>query len=188
MLLDRFLRAPEFREVHSVWVPASPERALEAVKAVEPRELRLTRILFAVRLLPARLLRRRSDTLARASGISFYELLLAEGFALLAEEPGRELVVGVVGRFWSLRGGSARPLRDADDFTRFDEPASARAAMNFSAEPAGDGTLLRTETRVVTTDAAGRRKFARYWRLVRPGSGLIRRDWLRAVRRRLESS
>ena len=59
--------------------------------------------------------------------------------------------------------------------------------MNFSlGEVAGGSWRLRTETRIVTPDRATRRKFGVYWRLIAVGSGLIRRLWLRAVRRRAE--
>jgi hypothetical protein len=44
--------------------------------------------------------------------------------------------------------------------------------------------VLATETRVAALDDAARRSFARYWRLIRPFSGLIRRRWLLAGARR----
>jgi hypothetical protein len=47
-------------------------------------------------------------------------------------------------------------------------------------------TLLTTETRIYATDASTRRAFARYWRVIYPGSSLIRRMWLRAVVKRAE--
>jgi hypothetical protein len=47
-----------------------------------------------------------------------------------------------------------------------------------------DDGQLTTETRVLLTDEASRRAFARYWLLIRPFSGLIRRRWLAAVARR----
>ena len=43
------------------------------------------------------------------------------------------------------------------------------------------------EPRVHATDTAARRAFARYWTVIRPGSGFIRRMWLRAIKRRAES-
>ena len=61
--------------------------------------------------------------------------------------------------------------------------------MNFRIEPDGKGgSRLSTETRVFATDAASRRRFAAYWRVIYPGSALIRRMWLRAVRLRAEGS
>jgi hypothetical protein len=60
--------------------------------------------------------------------------------------------------------------------------------MNFRLEDAGDGTtLITTETRIYATDASARRRFAGYWRVIYPGSALIRRMWLRAIARRAET-
>jgi hypothetical protein len=100
-----------------------------------------------------------------------FEQLLAIGFRVVAESE-RELVVGLVGRPWRFRGG----LRSGVDFEAFDEPGYAKMAMSFAA----DGTELTTETRVLLTDAAARRRFRAYWIVVRPFSGLVRRAWLRA--------
>jgi len=59
-------------------------------------------------------------------------------------------------------------------------------ATSFEIEALGDITRLSTETRVQPTDAAAAHAFRPYWWLIRAGSGLIRRDVLRAVRRRAE--
>jgi hypothetical protein len=51
-----------------------------------------------------------------------------------------------------------------------------------------DGETLATETRVWAADPSSRRRFRRYWLVIRPCSGLIRRVWLRAIKRRAESA
>jgi hypothetical protein len=57
--------------------------------------------------------------------------------------------------------------------------------MNFLVTPDGqDGSFVSTETRVFANNAAARRRFAAYWRLIYPGSAMIRRMWLRAIVRR----
>ena len=57
--------------------------------------------------------------------------------------------------------------------------------MNFLVTPDGpDGSLVSTETRVFATSDDARRQFARYWRVIYPGSAIIRRMWLRAIARR----
>jgi hypothetical protein len=60
-------------------------------------------------------------------------------------------------------------------------------AVDLRATAAGDGALLETETRIYLTDAAARRRFGAYWLMIRPFSGLIRRLWLRAAKRRAEA-
>ncbi len=60
--------------------------------------------------------------------------------------------------------------------------------MNFLIEDAGLGACtVTTETRVYATDASTSRRFAGYWRVIYPGSALIRRMWLRAIKHRAES-
>ena len=108
------------------------------------------------------------------------------GFTLLGDSD-EELAYGGVGRFWQPSGGLRRV--GASDFAAFHEPGYAKAGFNFLAEPTADGgCVLTTETRVLGTDAGARRRFTLYWTVVRPGSALIRRDWLRAIRRRAERS
>ncbi len=51
-----------------------------------------------------------------------------------------------------------------------------------------EATLLTTETRVYATGAPSRRRFARYWRVIYPGSSLIRIMWLRAIEKRATSA
>ena len=56
-------------------------------------------------------------------------------------------------------------------------PGWAKMVVNFRAS----GGELTTETRVLLTDERSRRAFRRYWLLIRPFSGLIRRQWLAAI-------
>ena len=70
----------------------------------------------------------------------------------------------------------------AGDFATLDRPGYAKLAIDWRLE---DG-VLSTETRVVLTDEESRRAFRRYWLVIRPWSGLIRRVWLRAIARRAQ--
>ena len=107
------------------------------------------------------------------------------GFTLLGEEPGRELVVGMVGRFWLPTAEVCRV--SPDEFVGFARPGYAKMAMNFLTEPMpGGACLLSTETRVMCLGPRARRYFRLYWSLIGPFSGLIRKEALRLVRRQLE--
>src|SRR2546425_11866198 len=114
---------------------------------------------MAVRALPDRLLRRRGLPLRRHVTL---DGLLGAGFALLAEEPGREIVLGIAGRFWRVTGGGMRV--SAADFAAFSAPGTAKAAMDFRLEPlAGGRAGLSTEKRVLCRRDAPRRRLGPYW-------------------------
>lgn len=168
-------------ERHSIVVRASPAAAYAALRRLDFARSPVIWILFALRGLPL-LFRRgpvpRSVTL---------DDVLAGGFVLLAERPPTWLALGVVGRFWRLRGGIRR-LR-ADEFAAFEEPGYAKAVWDFNVTQLRDGRCrVATETRVLCTDARSRRAFLRYWRIVGPFSGLIRVIALRQIKELAESA
>jgi hypothetical protein len=82
---------------------------------------------------------------------------------------------------------------DAVKRVRADErplsPGFALAAMNFRVMPiAPQRSRLSTETRVFANSPGARRRFAVYWRVIYPGSALIRRMWLEAIARRAKAA
>jgi hypothetical protein len=183
MPLDEFLPDYHANEVHSTRVAAPPERVLAAVRELTSRDVPVLVVLMALRRVPAALLRRRPLRVRRNLERPIVDQFTRGGFVVLADRPD-ELVVGAVGRFWTSDGGVAGI--EGDDFVAFDAPGFAKAVMNFEARAVDGGTLLTTETRILGTDEVARRRFLRYWRVVMPGSALIRRAWLRAIRRRAE--
>ncbi|HVE69767.1 MAG TPA: hypothetical protein VNI54_00255 [Thermoanaerobaculia bacterium] len=160
-LIDTLLPHCDFFERHSILVRASPERAYEAVRSTDLASSRGIRVVMAMR------------GITRAS---------LPPFAVAAEDPPREVVMGIEGPFWKPH---CRPY-GVSDF-RTPVPANvARGAWNFFVERVDDAHVrVTTETRVLCGENA-RRKFAIYWFLIRPGSGLIRRLMLRAIKREAE--
>jgi hypothetical protein len=181
VLLDDVLPRYRWSDRYATTVAAPSAAVLDAVRGVTAAEMPLVGVLMAARGLPSRM---RGRPGVRDAGPAL-DALLRSGFALLAEAPD-ELVVGIVGRFWQACPDNAG-VRTAEELGRFEEPGWAKAAMNFTVEEVDGGrTRLATETRIATTDAESARRFGLYWTFVRPGSGLIRRLWLRAVRLRAE--
>jgi hypothetical protein len=178
VVIDEFLPSYDVNEVHSVTTSAAPAAVMQAIRELTPLEVPLLVALMAVRSVPAVLRGRRLSLRGR-----LLDGFRRAGFAELHDSPG-ELVFGGVGRFWRPDGGLRRV--DARDFGGFAEPGWAKAAFNFEVEQVGQRTVVTTETRIATTDEAARRSFGRYWRVIGPGSALIRVAWLRAIRRRAE--
>jgi hypothetical protein len=167
-LLDEMLPEWHFRERHRRRVDADPDRVFAAFPQVTLAETPVAAVLVRLRGMHARADRPLLDEMWRT------------GFVVEAEEPNREVVLAAVGQPWKLRGGERRP---GSDFRTFAERGFAKMAFNFRL----DGVILSTETRVLLTDEASRRAFRRYWFVIRPFSGLIRRLWLRAIARRAQA-
>ena len=110
-------------------------------------------------------------------------LVIADGGLpgwLVLGESGREFTFGAVGRFWT-------PIiiwRDVaqGEFAAFDEPGWGKIAANFVVTTQGAGTVLGYECRTATTDPVARRRFLRYWWLVRPFVGHIMRAALKSIK------
>lgn len=186
MLIDDAL--PVFDEVerHAVDVVASPARVYLAVRRLDLSASVMVRTLFLLRGLPA-LFTRRSPSGPELSRSLDLDGLLASGFVLLAERLDVEIVLGLVGRFWTPTGGVRRVTRA--EFAAFDEPGYAKVAWNFALAPrAGGGVRLSTETRIRCLDDGSRRRFRRYWLFVRPFSGLVRHLMLGAIKRAAEAN
>jgi hypothetical protein len=155
--LDEFLPSYEFVARHEIGVDVDPDRADRALREVTFREVRVVRGLLLARGLGAR--RGRERVLDS----------LVPRATVLEDVAGAGVVLRVSGPFWRLRGRGPDP--------------PATAVIDFRV---GSGKLT-TETRVHVPDPTSRRKFARYWRVVRPFSGLIRKQVLRAAKRRAEA-
>ena len=185
MPLDEFLPDYDVNEIHSTRVAAAPGEVLAATRALTSREVPLLVALMSLRGLPAALANPRGGwaPLGRVLDAPVLDHFTRAGFVVLADRPD-ELVVGGIGRFWTVDGGLRRLT--AAEFAAFDEPGFAKTVVNFHASVAPGGSLLTTETRIKATDESARRSFRRYWRLVMPGSAAIRRSWLRGIRRRAE--
>jgi hypothetical protein len=178
--LDEFVPAYQFNEVHRIRIRAPRSRIYGSIKEVTAGEIKLFRALTWLRRFgragPESILNPPSDE-------PLLEVATRTGFLLLADDPERELVVGTL---VIAPGGVKKPVTPGQ-FKDLVAPGVAKAVMNFRIEEAGHQTwLVSTETRVHATDTSARRTFARYWAVIRPGSGFIRRMWLRAIKRRAE--
>jgi hypothetical protein len=178
--LDEFVPVYQFDEEHEVHINAPPARVFAAVKAVTANEILLFRTLTWIR----RFGRPGPESILNApERLPILDVATRTGFLLLAEAPPREIVVGTI----VIAPRGAHFARTPEAFKALDRAGFAKAGMNFLLEPEGDGTRLTTATRVAATDLDARRRFAAYWRVIYPGSALIRRMWLRAVKRRAEA-
>jgi hypothetical protein len=175
--LDEFAPVWQFHERHTLHVSAPPARVFDAIKRVRADEISLFATLTWIRRggrpLPEGILNAGAQK-------SIIDVATATTFVRLAEDDPRELVVGTV---VVAPPGTRGPLTPTIFQTKL-PPGFALATMNFLVTPDGDGSIVSTETRVFASSPPARRRFAAYWRVIYPGSAIIRRMWLRAIARR----
>ena len=182
--IDQYAPSFQFRELHDTVVQAPPDRVFAAIQAVSAGEIALFHAFTWIR-------RGGADgpesLLNPPPNKPILKVATDTGFMLLLEQPPQEVVIGAV---LVAPPGTKRP--DAftpDDYQRITAPGFAMATMNFRVEPAGGGaSRLSTETRVFATDRATVRLFTPYWRMIFPGSAILRITWLRAIKARAEQA
>ena len=179
-LLDRFMPSYEIVERHQIAIAAPAAVTLAAARAVDLSRSPLARAIFRGREI---ILGATPDRGPRPRS------LLAEvqslGWGVLADIPGREVVVGAVTRPWEANV-TFRSI-PGDSFAAFAEPGYVKIAWTLRADPVGgDASIFRTETRAIATDARSRAKFRWYWSFLSPGIVLIRMSMLGPVKAEAE--
>jgi hypothetical protein len=178
VLIDSFAPQSDAAELHRIEIAAPADAVYRALWSTDLGGSPVIKTLMGLRSLPEFVLHPKRP-LHRSQKISL-QTLIDSGFGKLAEAPGREVVLGIAGRFWRPTG-NIFPFEESD-FSGPVPEGQARAVWNFAVQQTGERTLLSTETRVICGDRASRLKFRTYWLIVRPFSGLIRRVMLQAVR------
>jgi hypothetical protein len=179
-LIDGAMPDWDFGERHTRMVNAPVDAVWTALHVTPVADLPLTRLLMRLRTLGR-------DPMGAGSRPALAALPPGE----VARQEQTQVLLGLVaptsprspvGVEEALRPSSIaelrRPLPDG----------WVRIAMDFRLVPGEAGTELSTETRVLATGPRARRSFHLYWLAIRGGSGLIRRELLRAVGRRAERS
>ncbi len=175
-LLDQFMPVYDVAERHHVHVAAPADVTFAAGFEQDLMALPLVRAVFKAREI---VLGSEPDTTAHPRGL--LGMTKSIGWGVLAEVPGREIVMGAVTQPWEATV-VFRAL-PPEDFAVFDEPGYVKIVWTVRADASGpNASTFHTETRAVATDAAARAKFRRYWSFLSPGIILIRRASLRPLR------
>jgi hypothetical protein len=179
-LLDRFMPRYHVAERHQIGVAAPREVTFGALMDVDLRDSRVIRAIFKGRQI---LLGADADKQPDARGL--VAMTKALGWGVLAEEPGREIIMGAVTQPWKANV-VFRSLAP-HEFASFCEPGYVKIVWTLRADVAGPGeSIARTETRGIATDPEARRKFRSYWAKFSPGVFFIRAISLRMVRKEAE--
>ncbi len=172
-LIDGWL-SPEARllERHELRVAVPPERVAEAVEQVRLIDMPIVRLLLIMR------------GIRHSKEMTLREFFSTPPFLILEEAPAQEFVIGDAGRPWRLRERRSAP--DAAEFRATGQPGTTHVIANLRVDATASGSLVWTETWVETFGPMAGWLFRAYWLIVGPFSALIRREFLRAARKRAQ--
>ncbi len=192
-LLDRYMPVADVDERHETQIEAPADVTWDVARHLDFGQSRLVRAIFRGRELMMRSTSPEPEATPDEEGASaapgdagdFLSRALALGWRMLAEEPGREILLGAVTKPWEADPEFLGLAPDA--FIAFDEPGYVKIAWMLRVDEIGEAvSLFSTETRAIATNRESRRRFRRYWRLVLPGVLVIRHEMLRLVKHEAE--
>jgi hypothetical protein len=169
--IQTFLPNPCHSEIHRIFVNAEPAEAWQQARHFDMSEVSWVKLLFDIRTLPERLFTK--EKVAESKSLSIDEITKSEtGFILLDEIPGKEVVVGSVGKYWHLKIPFYKIT--PENFKSFDDPGYGKIAWAVSVEPFRNGSTISFELRIAATDETSWKKFHRYYSVIGKASHLIR--------------
>lgn len=181
-VLDRFMPVYEIVERHQIHVAAPAAVTLNVAREMDLQASPFVRLIIRAREV---ILGATPDDRQRSRPRGLLAGMQSLGWGVLAEVPGREVVVGAVTKPWEANV-TFRAL-NPDQFAVFNEPGYVKIAWTIRADPSGaTESVFRTETRAVATDADARARFRRYWSFLSPGIIAIRWAVLGPVKREAE--
>lgn len=178
--LDAILPEYEARMVEERIVHAPRTRVFEIFENLKISDMRLAKFLAVLRNFG-----RPIDPSEQQSSLG--EQAQQFGWVTLLRDPGREIVVGLVGQVWRKDFGVAK-LADRDAFLKFKQPGYAKIIVSYRFDGIPEGTRMISETRVHCTDPQALRRFRWYWRVIQLGARLSVRSGLSATKRRAEAA
>ena len=181
---DDIAHHAQFRDRIAVVVNAPPTAIFEALQQVALRDMKLAWALGELRYLPSRLF---GHMPAVGSTRPFMSVLFESGTLILRDDTPRELITGSAAQLHRVNQAPRR-FASREAFDAFSDPAYEKLFMSIRVAPTGlpheQWLVLEHATRALSPIAE--RKFARYWRVIKPLGAFVTSQLLRAVRRRAE--
>ena len=174
-----------FRDRIAAVVKAPPEAIFQALHEVTLSDMKLAWALGELRYLPSRLMGRMPPV---DSTQPFLSLLFDSGTVVLRDDSPHELITGSAGQLHRANQ-APRQFATPEAFEAFSDPTHEKLFMSIrlalTGRPDEHWLVLEHATRALSSPVE--RKFARYWRVIKPMGAFVTWQLLRAVRRRAEA-
>ena len=164
MLIDKYLPRYTFGEYHETLVDCQIQDVYEVARDFDLSKSRRIKFLFRLRGLPTK-------------RMNLQDFVADMGFTHLEDNPPHENLTG----FWMRP--RIEKIPSYGDFVNGSIPSWVKVVWNFRFEKIGENkTKVSTETRILCVVPITKFTFGLYWAMVKPFSGLIRKEMLNIIK------
>ena len=185
--IDSLLPDFSFNEFHEVRVNASLEKIKQVLQVTGVKDIPAAHLLMKIRGIAdddVDLSDRASNNLVGSNTVSTPDF----NFFIVAPDEWITLMILKSVIITNNANQPAPPeIATLDQFTAFNEPGYVKVAVNFRfISTNNQETILTTETRNHGITHKDNRVFGYYWRIIYPGSAIIRRLWLDTIKKKAQ--
>ncbi len=184
--IDDLLPDYSFNEFHEVRIKASPEKVKQTLQVTGVQDIPVVHLLMKIRGISDG--KDMSDTAAKSqAGTGNFS---TPDFNFFVVDPTEYISVMII-KSSMITNQPDKPappeIFTLEQFMSFKSPGYVKVAINFKfIRENEEETLLTTETRVQGICHKDSRTFSRYWRVIYPGSAIIRRVWLDTISKKAQ--
>ena len=185
--IDDLLPDFAFNEFHKVRINASTEKVQQILQVTGVKDIPAARLLMKIRGIADEdvdLSDRASNNLVGTNTVSTPDF----NFFVVAPD---EWITVMILKSVIITNNANQPappkITSLEQFTSFNQSGYVKVAVNFRFIAANNNeTILTTETRNNGITQKDNRIFGYYWRIIYPGSAIIRRVWLDTIKKKAQ--
>jgi hypothetical protein len=185
--IDGLLPVFSFNEFHEVRIKASPEEVKEVFRVTGVKDIPIVHLMMKIRGIADEEVDMSDRVSNNKAGTDTFS---TPDFNFFVVAPHEYISVMILkpNMISDNKEQPAPPeISTLEQFITFNEPGYMKVAINFRIIGTDKKeTLLTTETRVEGTSKTDNYMFSRYWRVIYPGSAIIRRVWLDTIKKKAE--
>ena len=183
--IDALLPNYSFNEIHEVQINASPEKVKQILQVTGVKDIPVVHLLMKIRGIADDSLDMSDRVANNKAG---FDTFSTPDFNFFVVDPNEFVTVMII-KSAMVSNKSDKPappeILTLEQFTSFNNPGYVKVAVNFRfISTDNKSTTLTTETRVQGITSEDNSTFGYYWRIIYPGSAIIRRVWLDTIRKR----
>ncbi len=182
MTLDKIIPEYSSKEYHEIIADASVDDVKNALRVTGVKDIPVAKMLMIARGIADE----NKDMSDKASNnCKDSTTFVTPDFNFIIADSSELLTMMVL----KTKGKTPPPVFSSfKEFVAFNDPGYVKVAINFHFKSLENGkTLVSTETRNLPITSRDSRIFNAYWRVIYPGSAIIRRLWLEALCKNAET-